>query len=141
MIVVDASVAVKWLLPEDGAEAARDLLAGSDPLLVPSVAGIEVPGAVLRKLRAGLLDEMEAKECLALWNDLLRENVRVVPVEELLDSAVRIAISCSHPLTDCVYVAMAVKLGAPLVTADAALQSRCKRAHREIVLLGAAVPH
>lgn len=141
MIVVDAGVAVKWLLPEGGAEAARDLLAGSDPLLMPSVAGVEVPGAVLRRLRAGLLDEAEAKECIALWNDLLRENVRVVPVEELLESAVRLAISCSHPLTDCLYVAAAVKLGAPLVTADAELQSRCKRAHKRIVLLGAAVPH
>lgn len=141
MIVVDASVAVKWLLPEDGAEAARELLAGGDPLLVPSVAAIEVPGAVLRRLRAGLLDEAEAKQCITLWDDLLRENIRVIPVEELLDSALRIAIACSHPLTDCFYVAAAVKTGAPLVTADAELQSRCKRAHKRIALLGAAVPH
>ncbi|HMQ16210.1 MAG TPA: type II toxin-antitoxin system VapC family toxin [Phycisphaerae bacterium] len=141
MIVVDASVAVKLLLPEDGAEAARDLLAGSEPLLVPSVAGVEVPGAVLRKLRAGLLDEAEAKECIAIWNDLLREGVRVIPDLDLLDDAVRIARMCSHPLTDCLYVAAAVKMGAALVTADASLRSRCKRAHKRIALLGAAVPH
>lgn len=141
MIVVDASVAVKWLLPEDGAEAARDLLAGSEPLLVPSIASVEVPGAVLRKLRAGLLDDAEAKECIALWNDLLGENVGVIPAEKLLDDAVRIAMACSHPLTACLYVAAAVKTGAALVTADASLRSRCKRAHKRIVLLGAAVPH
>jgi predicted nucleic acid-binding protein len=141
MIVVDASVAVKWLLPEDGAEAAKELLAGSEPLLVPSIASVEVPAAVLRKFRAGLIDESEAKECIALWSDLLRENVRIVPNEELLDSAVRIAMACSHSLTDCLYVAAALKLGAALVTADAELRSRCKRAHKRIVLLGAAVPH
>jgi predicted nucleic acid-binding protein len=141
MIVVDASVAVKWLLPEDGAESARDLLAGSDQLFMPAAARVEVPGAVLRKLRAGLLDEAETKSCIALWDDLVRENVRIVPVEELLDRAIRIAMSCSHPLTDCLYVAAAAQLGAKLVTADAALQSRCKRAHKGIVLLGVAVPH
>ncbi|MBK9126327.1 MAG: type II toxin-antitoxin system VapC family toxin [Phycisphaerales bacterium] len=140
MIVVDASVAVKWLLPEDGAEQARELLAGSEPLLVPSIANVEVPGAVLRKLRAGLIDEPEARECIALWNDLLRENIRAVPVEELIDSAVRIAMSCKYPLTDCLYVAAASTLDATLVTADAELQRRCKRAHKKIVLLGAAVP-
>lgn len=140
MIVVDASVAVKWLLPEDGAEQARELLASGEPLLVPSTANVEVPGAVLRKLPAGLIDEPEAKECIALWNDLLRENVRAVPVEELIDSAVRIAMSCKHPLTGCLYVAAASGLGATLVTADAELQRRCKRAHKRIVLLGAAVP-
>lgn len=139
MIVVDASVAVKWLLPEDGAEPARELLAGGDVLCMPAVARIEVPGAVLRKLRAGLLDESEARLSIALWEDLVRENVRLVPIEELLDRAIKVAISCSHPLTDCLYVAAAAKLGTKLVTADVTLQGRCKRAHKSIVLLGAAV--
>lgn len=139
MIVVDASVAVKWLLPEEGAEQARELLAGNLMLHVPGIARVEVPSAVLRKLRAGLLDEGEAKTCIALWNDLLQENVRVLADDELIDRAIRIAISCSHPLTDCLYVAAAGQLGAKLVTADVALQGRCKRAHKGIVLLGATV--
>lgn len=141
MIVVDASVAVKWLLPEEGSEAARELLTGSAPLIVPEIAQIEVPGAVLRKLRAGLLDDSEAKGSIELWNDLVRENVRIVPMDELLDRAIQIAITCSHPLTDCLYVAAAAQLDAKLLTADAALHTRCRRAHKNIGLLGAAVPH
>ncbi len=139
MIVVDASVAVKWLLPEEGAEPARELLAGREQLYVPAIALVEVPSAVLRKLRAKLLEEDEAKACIALWDDLVRENLRVLDLEELLDGAIRIAMSCGHPLTDCLYVATAAKLGAKLVTADVTLQDRCKRAHKGIVRLGAAV--
>lgn len=141
MIVIDASVAVKWLLPEEGSESARELLTGIAPLVVPEIARIEVPGAVLRKLRAGLLDESEAKVSIELWNDLVRESVRIVPMDELLDRAIQIAITCSHPLTDCLYVAAAVQLDAKLLTADAALHNRCRRAHKKIGLLGAAVPH
>lgn len=139
MIVVDASVAVKWLIAEEGSEAARDLLSGGELLVVPSLAQLEVPGAVLRKLRAGILDESEARVCLELWNDLLKESIRVVASESVLDQAVKIAIACTHPLVDCVYVATAEHCGAKLITADAALHSRCKRAFKGIVLLSLAV--
>lgn len=139
MIVVDASVAAKWLLPEDGSDAARDLLAGTDALFVPEVAMVEVPGAVLRKMRAGLLDESEVRQCLALWSDLLRDLVRVIPTSMLLGDAIDIAISVLHPLIDCLYVAAAVQLGAGLVTADVTLHSKCRRAHEDIVLLGARI--
>ncbi|MBL8879949.1 MAG: type II toxin-antitoxin system VapC family toxin [Phycisphaerales bacterium] len=142
MIVVDASVAVKWLIAEEGAAAARALLAGDELLFVPSLAKVEVSGAVLRKHRAGMLDEDEVRGCIGLWNDLLSETVQVVAFEELIDRAVRIAIACAHPLTDCVYVAAADQLGAALITADAALQARCKKAHAAITLLvTAATPH
>lgn len=135
MIVVDASVAVKWLIAEEGAGAARELLASSELLFVPSVARVEVVGAILRKLRDGILDENEAKGCIGLWNELLAESVRVIPFDELLNQAVRIAMLCSHPLTDCIYVAAAGHLDAKLITADLTLQTRCKKAHKEIALL------
>jgi predicted nucleic acid-binding protein len=138
MIVVDASVAVKWLIAEDGADAARDLLAGREPLVVPSLARVEVVGAVLRKHRAGLLDEAEVRLCLALWADLLSESLSVVGFEECLERATAIALACGHPLSDCIYVATAERCDAALITADAPLRDRCRKAYPRIELL--AVP-
>lgn len=139
MIVVDASVAVKWLIAEEGSDAARELLSGGELLVVPSPAQVEVPGAMLRKLRAGILDESETRGCLELWNDLLKESIRVVAFEAVLERAAKIAIACSQPLIDCIYVATAENCGAKLITADAALQTRCKRAFKGIALLSQVV--
>jgi predicted nucleic acid-binding protein len=49
MIVVDASVIVKWFIPEAGTEPAKALLAEADELIAPELARIEVASALIRK--------------------------------------------------------------------------------------------
>ena len=55
MIVVDASVIVKWFVPEVGAAAARALLSLADELISPELARVEVASAPIRK---GLRQEL-----------------------------------------------------------------------------------
>jgi len=56
MIVVDASVAVKWLLPEPGSEQAAKLLIGTRKL---------VAAAVTRRARLGDLPAEDARQICA----------------------------------------------------------------------------
>jgi predicted nucleic acid-binding protein len=46
MIVVDASVAVKWFIPEAGEEAAAKLLGGKKRLIAPALIRLEVTGTL-----------------------------------------------------------------------------------------------
>ncbi|HEV3304463.1 MAG TPA: type II toxin-antitoxin system VapC family toxin [Planctomycetaceae bacterium] len=62
MIVVDASVAVKWFIPEPGEEAAVKLLDGTNGLISPALIRLEVTGAIIRRYREGHLTEKKARE-------------------------------------------------------------------------------
>jgi predicted nucleic acid-binding protein len=42
----------------------------------------------------------------------------MVPVADLYEDALRLAIDLDHPIYDCFYVALAMRNQAPLVTAD-----------------------
>ena len=53
LIVVDASVAVKWALKEADSEAAAALLDDDDPLLAPELLRIEGASAITRAGRSG----------------------------------------------------------------------------------------
>ena len=67
MIVVDASVAVKWLLPEAGAEAARRMLDSGAELVAPALIRVEVAAAIAHKSRFGELDPPDAASAAELW--------------------------------------------------------------------------
>ena len=52
-VVVDASVAAKWLVDEEGSDAADTLLDGSFELFAPRLMASEVGSALRHKVRIG----------------------------------------------------------------------------------------
>ena len=73
-VVVDASVAVKWLVAEDGSDEADRLLAGSEELHAPRLMASEVanaPGAETEISRVGVLTAWRRRP-LERRRDLLR---------------------------------------------------------------------
>ncbi|MEK6604283.1 MAG: type II toxin-antitoxin system VapC family toxin, partial [Nitrospirota bacterium] len=52
-LVVDASVAVKWLVPEIHADAARRILSPNNELLAPDLIWAEVGNVIWKKWRCG----------------------------------------------------------------------------------------
>ena len=52
-LVVDASVAVKWLIAEEGSDAAHRLAAGADDLHAPRLMASEIANALWRKAPDG----------------------------------------------------------------------------------------
>jgi predicted nucleic acid-binding protein len=142
MIVVDASVAVKWFIPEAGEEAAAKLLGGKKRLIAPALIRLEVTGAIIRRYREGHLSEKKAREGAQAWEAMLQHRVvRLVPDAELFDDAVHMAFLAKHTLADCLYLAVAKGLGAPVITADKPMRDRGTRAYNNITLLGGVEGH
>jgi predicted nucleic acid-binding protein len=142
MIVVDASVAVKWFVPEPGEEAAAKLLDGKRGLIAPALIRLEVTGAIIRRYREGHLTEKKAREGAFAWEAMLEHRlVRLVPDAELFPEAVQMAFLARHTLADCLYLAMAKKFAVPVITADKPMQERGARAYENIVLLAGTSAH
>lgn len=113
MPVVDASVAVKWLIDEEGSTKAHELRRRS--LHAPSLLVVEVGNVVRTVTTRGELSITEAKRAPGL---LMEMPVTWHEPYALMDDALAHALRLNHPIYDCVYLALALRLGVPMVTAD-----------------------
>ena len=133
-VVIDASVALKWVLDEPGREAADALL--EDELIAPILWLIEAANALWRRAEMGEISASEASERLS---ELANAPVASLAVEPHLTAALGIAIEMKHPVYDCLYLALALHHDTHVVTADrrfhAAAQSLPRIADR-VLLLG-----
>ena len=115
LIVVDASVAVKWVVLEENAEIARQLITSEHDLHAPRLLVSEVGNAVWRKARLNEISHAEANTLLTLLRDI---PIRWAFDEDITADAVRLALMLDRPIYDCVYLALAQHLGAVMLTAD-----------------------
>ena len=128
MIVVDASVAVKWLIPERGEAAAMELLVQPLPLIAPSLIRVEVTAALLRAFREDRFTQEEARDAINRWGRILEDGiVQLISDHELHSSAVDIGFKSRHAFQDCLYLAAAHAMKAKLITADRPLFERGAR--------------
>lgn len=133
MIVVDASVAVKWFLPEQGAAEAQAILSRPEKLIAPSLIRVEVAAAITRKVRLGELEAGEAEEVCHFWMRALSSGVVTLsPDEANLDTAIKLAIQIRHPLQDCLYLALAQRVDGLLVTADPKFAARAHDCYEKV---------
>jgi predicted nucleic acid-binding protein len=136
MTVVDASVIVKWFSPEIGGVPARALLARGDELIAPELARIEVASTLIRK---GLREELagaDVESTLRAWFRALSDGqIFLLPNSEDIEAAAGIALELRHPLPDCLYLAVAERLGVALITADRAFVRRAQRRSPLVQLL------
>jgi predicted nucleic acid-binding protein len=112
-IVIDASVAVKWVLSEKGSDAADALL--DQDLMAPGIWLAEAANALWREARTGGISTEEASARLA---ELLNAPVASLPIEPHLEPALRLAMELGHPVYDCIYLALALHHQTHVVTAD-----------------------
>lgn len=114
-LVVDASVAVKWFLPEQDAERAVALLRAGHRLIAPDLLWIEVASVLWKVARRGALSPDEAHRMIA---DAAAFPVETVESAGLLPDALRIATAADRTVYDSLYVALAAREGAVMITAD-----------------------
>jgi predicted nucleic acid-binding protein len=113
--VVDASVAVKWFVPEVHSGDARRLLVEDHALLAPELLMPEVGNILWKKHRIGELEAVEARDILA---DLRRLPLRLMGMSSPIESALALAVQYGRTVYDSVYLALAIHQGTSFVTAD-----------------------
>lgn len=118
--VVDASVAVKWFLPEADSGLARHLLAQPDMLIAPDILPIEIGNVFWKARRLGKMDDTQAEIALAA----LRGIIALHSAEAMAEGALRLSFALDHPIYDCLYLLLAEQQDAQLITADQRLVRR-----------------
>jgi len=126
-LVVDASVALKWVLPERESPWALDLLSGGDELILPDFWLAEGTNVLWLQVRRKILTAREAHACLGYFRALtILEPTMDLGLHEM---ALEIGIAVNHSTYDTLYVAFAVAVGADHVIAADAPFTRNMRAH------------
>jgi predicted nucleic acid-binding protein len=113
--IVDASVAVKWFLPEIYSNHARRLRRAEYRLHVPAFFRLEFGNVLCKKLRRG---EIDTDTSLAILRESRRLPLRRHRDEAIFPGAFSVAVQTGRSLYDSMHVALAVSLKGPVVTAD-----------------------
>jgi predicted nucleic acid-binding protein len=137
-LVIDASVAAKWFLPDEPfSTTALELLhratAGTTEFIVPDLFFSEC-GNILWK--AARRKRLSAEEALAAIQVIEQLQPLTVPAAGLLESTLQIARKYDRTFYDSLYLAVAAKQQAILVTADEKL-ANATAAHLPVKWLGA----
>jgi predicted nucleic acid-binding protein len=114
MIIVDASVAVKWVVSESGSSEAAGFL-GKGRLGAPTLWLSEASNALWAKVMRLQLTPEEAR---SQATDLAEAPVVPIPLPGLLPVAMRLALELKHPIYDCFYLAAAMQRDTHVVTGD-----------------------
>ena len=117
--VLDASVALKWVLSEEHSDFANALREqhrnGVCTFIAPDIFPLEVAHALTRAERKGLLQPPEAS---ILTADILTTPPALHSSIDLLTRALEISSQMRVGIYDCLYVALAEDEGCELVSAD-----------------------
>jgi predicted nucleic acid-binding protein len=115
-IVVDASVGVKWFVPEVHAAEARQWRNGPDELHAPAFFfDLEIANILWKKVRRAEITRTDADPILGQLPAL---PLTRHPEPLLLASAFDLANRTQRTVYDCVYLALGVQLSGRMVTAD-----------------------
>lgn len=115
VIVVDASVAALWFVEGEHADAALSVLDAAADLVAPDLLIAELGNTLLKYVASGAMQPERAAPIVAAARTAM---TRFVPMAELHDAALALALEITHPIYDCYYLALARRDGALFVTAD-----------------------
>jgi len=123
-LVVDASVAAKWVLPESGSADATALRSQEPDLIAPSLVVAEIGNALWKSVMRG---DMAANDVIRALRVASGHYSRFIPDESIAADAMKFAVDLKHPIYDCFYLALAERERAPLISADKRLIAAGRR--------------
>jgi len=113
--VVDASVAIKWFIPEIHSEAAVQAKSVRQQLHVPAFLTLELGNVIAKKIRREELTRADGETVLKELRDLpLQRHAD----ERLFPAAYKLTLDTRQSLYDCLYLALAETINGRLITAD-----------------------
>ena len=112
--VIDASIAIKWVVHEEDSLDALAILQNF-PLSSPDLLIAECSNILWKKVKRA---ELTTDEAIMAAHLIQRADVELLPTRRLMDRATRFAIELDHAAYDCIYLALAIERNWPFVTAD-----------------------
>lgn len=113
-IIVDASVALKWVIEEDGAEDALRLIS-VDMLAAPDLLFIECANVLRTRVRRGV---MKPADAYSAFSSIQASPIRGIPIGPHAAAAHTLALELDQSAYDALYLAVALAERATFVTAD-----------------------
>jgi predicted nucleic acid-binding protein len=124
-VLVDASVAIKWVVEEPGSEKATLLL--DHQLVAPDLLCVECANILWKKVARR---EVTAEEADLAAQAIERAEIEIVSMRPYLARSLALANEYAHPAYDCMYLAVAEGLDLPIVTADTRLVNKMRQSGR-----------
>lgn len=121
---IDASVVCAAIFEEDLTPHAEVALSADAKMIAPTLIDIELLSAATKRARRGM-DADDARARLRHGQSL---GIERVGVSAYADDAFDLSVALDHPSADCVYLAVAIREDAPLVTGDRRLYERAVEA-------------
>lgn len=137
-VVVDTSLAVKWILTEDRTSEAQALRVGWDrenvACVVPSWFACEITNVIFKKVRSGRLGLVEARSGILT---VLIETTALDVEQSVSVRALDIALALAQPASyDCQYLALAEYLDCESWTADERFWNAARTAFPRVRWIG-----
>ena len=135
MIVLDASILIKWFLDEDDSHLALlfkdQLINGEEDIVIPDLALYEIVNVL--RFKTGINE----KAVKAIIPTLFNLGIEIItPSKELLEEALHLSFATGLSVYDCIYLALANELETFLITADK-LMVKCAQPLSKVKLLSA----
>lgn len=130
-LVIDASIAAVWFLPDENDERADDILdrLNHESAVVPSLFWFEIRNILIKAHKRMRLDEAGLRKAIA--------HLRNLPLDDQGsgNDGLILSLCLKEGLTayDASYLALAMERGIPMVTADHALEAAAVRSGVKVV--------
>lgn len=113
--MVDASLVLKWFVPEVHSEAARRWLAARHDYVAPDLLFAEAGNAVCKKVQRKELGRDKGRQ---LVGDLAHVAVESIATRGLVRDALSLALTAGITVYDALYLTLAVRLETQVITGD-----------------------
>ena len=124
MIVVDASVAVKWFVNEEYSDKALKLLNNGNVLHAPDTLKVEVASALRKYFIRGYIGEGHLRESLKILSEI--DITYHETSWDILEYALELSIKNRITIYDAIYVSLSEMLNFGFITADERLHNALK---------------
>ena len=115
ILIIDASISIKWFLDEEYSEESLKLLEKEISLIVPELFFIEVYNILTKKVRR---KEISIEEATTIKDTITKISFETFSNGSLLESAFELSNVTNKSIYDCIYLSLAVLKKGIMITAD-----------------------